>query len=170
MSSTVAHPAGRNAVDNTWVRQHLPSLQTQVNGQPAAFLDGPAGTQVPQQVIDAIQKYLLHDNANTCGAFATSRRNDAMIVRAMEKIGPRLGPAGDHGLVAPTGGEGSTSISVIVQQIFLYGVDDLLGNLGACGTVQKGGWLSVHLRLQGRKLLAHPSGVQCFSSRGVRNC
>src|SRR6202521_2773321 len=79
MSSTVAHPAGRKALDTTWVRQQFPSLQTQVNGQPAAFLDGPAGTQVPQQVMGAIQKYLLHDNDNTCGAFATSRRNDAML-------------------------------------------------------------------------------------------
>src|SRR6202171_4750788 len=86
MSSTVAHPAGRKALDTTWVRQQFPSLQTQVNGQPAAFLDGPAGTQVPQQVIDAIQKYLLHDNANTCGAFATSRRNDAMIAGARQSM------------------------------------------------------------------------------------
>src|ERR1700730_3455018 len=82
MSSTVAHPAGRKALDTTWVRQQFPSLQTQVKGHPAAFLDGPAGTQVPQQVMDAIQKYLLHDNANTCGAFATSRRTDAVIAGA----------------------------------------------------------------------------------------
>ena len=86
MSSTVTHPAGRKALDTAWVRQQFPSLQTQVNGQPAAFLDGPAGTQVPQQVIDAIQKYLLHDNANTCGAFATSRRNDAMIAGARQSM------------------------------------------------------------------------------------
>src|ERR1700716_3721550 len=86
MSSTVAHPAGRKALDTTWVRQQFPSLQTQVNGQPAAFLDGPAGTQVPQQVIDAIHKYLLHDNANTCGAFATSRRTDAMIACARQAM------------------------------------------------------------------------------------
>ena len=79
MSSTVTRPAERKSLDTAWVRQQFPSLQTQVNGEPAAFLDGPAGTQVPQQVMDAIQKYLLHDNANTCGAFATSRRNDAMI-------------------------------------------------------------------------------------------
>jgi cysteine desulfurase family protein (TIGR01976 family) len=87
MSSTVApHPAGRKSLDIAWVRQQFPSLQTQVQGQPAAFLDGPAGTQVPQQVIDAIQKYLLHDNANTCGAFATSRRNDAMITGARQAM------------------------------------------------------------------------------------
>src|ERR1700736_6540144 len=86
MSSTVTHPAGKKALDTAWVRQQFPSLQTQVNGQPAAFLDGPAGTQVPQQVIDAIQNYLLHDNANTCGAFATSRRNDAMIAGARQSM------------------------------------------------------------------------------------
>jgi len=86
MSSSVTHPAGSKALDTAWVRQQFPSLQTQVNGQPAAFLDGPAGTQVPQQVIDAIMKYLLHDNANTCGAFATSRRNDVMICGARQAM------------------------------------------------------------------------------------
>src|SRR6202049_3151532 len=86
MTSTFAHAAGPKDLDNAWVRQQFPSLLTQVHGQPAAFLDGPAGTQVPQQVIDAIQKYLLHDNANTCGAFATSRRTDAMIAGARQTM------------------------------------------------------------------------------------
>ncbi|MDP9338749.1 MAG: cysteine desulfurase-like protein [Acidobacteriota bacterium] len=86
MSSTVAHAAGPKTLDSAWVRQQFPSLQTQVNGQTAAFLDGPAGTQVPRQVVDAIQNYLLHDNANTCGTFATSRRNDAMIASARQAM------------------------------------------------------------------------------------
>jgi cysteine desulfurase family protein (TIGR01976 family) len=86
MSSTVTPAAGSRALDLAWVRQQFPSLQTQVNGHAAAFLDGPAGTQVPQQVIDAIQNYLLHDNANTCGAFATSRRTDAMIAGARQAV------------------------------------------------------------------------------------
>jgi cysteine desulfurase family protein (TIGR01976 family) len=42
-------------------------------------LDGPAGTQVPVQVISAIQNYLVNSNANTHGAFLTSRRSDDMI-------------------------------------------------------------------------------------------
>ena len=86
MNSSVTPAAGSKSLDTAWVRQQFPSLQTEVNGQPAAFLDGPAGTQVPQQVIDAIQNYLLHDNANTCGAFATSRRNDAMICGARQAM------------------------------------------------------------------------------------
>jgi cysteine desulfurase family protein (TIGR01976 family) len=67
------------AFDIAWVREQFPSLKLQVNGRTAAFLDAPAGTQVPKQVIDAIQNYLMNSNANTCGAFETSRRNDAMI-------------------------------------------------------------------------------------------
>jgi len=50
-----------------------------VNGQQAAFLDGPAGTQVPRQVMDAVQKYFLEANANTYGAFLTSRRTNDTI-------------------------------------------------------------------------------------------
>ena len=70
------------ALDLNYVRSQFPSLAQTVNGHPAAFLDGPGGTQVPQRVIDAISGYLSHDNANTAGAYATSRHTDAMIARA----------------------------------------------------------------------------------------
>jgi len=66
-------------LDVAWVRSQFPSLEMQVNGQTAAFLDGPAGTQVPTQVIAAIQNYLVKSNANTHGSFLTSRRSDEMI-------------------------------------------------------------------------------------------
>jgi cysteine desulfurase family protein (TIGR01976 family) len=84
MTTTPAIPGSTNtgahaALDVAWVRAQFPSLQLRVNGQPAVFLDGPAGTQVPQQVTRAIQDYLLHKNANTCGAFATSRQSDQAI-------------------------------------------------------------------------------------------
>ncbi|HXT86897.1 MAG TPA: cysteine desulfurase-like protein [Verrucomicrobiae bacterium] len=70
------------AIDVNWVRAQFPSLKQIINGHPAAFLDAPAGTQVPQQVIDAFRDYFENSNANTCGAFATSRRTDAMIAGA----------------------------------------------------------------------------------------
>ena len=82
MSTPVLHEAGNTPLDSAWVRAQFPSLKLQVNGQPAAFLDGPAGTQVPRQVMDAVQHYFLSSNANTCGAFATSRDNDATIAVA----------------------------------------------------------------------------------------
>jgi cysteine desulfurase family protein (TIGR01976 family) len=70
------------ALDLSYVRSQFPALAQTVNGHPAAFLDGPGGTQVPQRVIDAIADYLRRDNANTGGAYATSRRTDAMIAEA----------------------------------------------------------------------------------------
>jgi cysteine desulfurase family protein (TIGR01976 family) len=79
MSTPGIDRSTENALDTAWVRSQFPSLQTQVNGQPAAFLDGPAGTQVPTQVMHVIQSYLMNANANTCGAFLTSRRTDEMI-------------------------------------------------------------------------------------------
>ena len=82
MSTPVMHGAESKPLDVAWVRAQFPSLQLQVNGHPAAFLDGPAGTQVPRQVMDAVQSYFLNSNANTCGAFATSRSNDAVIASA----------------------------------------------------------------------------------------
>ncbi len=72
-------PQPTETLDLEWVRAQFPSLQLQVNGHPAAFLDGPAGTQVPTQVLHAIRNYLMNSNANTGGAFLTSRRTDEMI-------------------------------------------------------------------------------------------
>lgn len=79
MSTPVMQGTQTRTFDIAWVREQFPSLKLQVNGHAAAFLDGPAGTQVPRQVIQAIENYFVSANANTCGAFETSRRNDAMI-------------------------------------------------------------------------------------------
>src|SRR5579859_2944112 len=73
-------------LDAAWVRSQFPSLEMQVNGQTAAFLDGPAGTQVPTQVIAAIQNYLVNSNANTHGSFLTSGRSDEIIADTREAM------------------------------------------------------------------------------------
>ena len=52
-------------------RRQFPSLRREVAGRPAVFFDGPAGSQVPQAVIDAMSHYLSRLNANTGGAFVT---------------------------------------------------------------------------------------------------
>jgi cysteine desulfurase family protein (TIGR01976 family) len=79
---TTEHAIVAPALDLAHVRSQFPSLSQTVNGHPAAFLDGPGGTQVPQRVIDAISDYLRRDNANTGGAYATSRHTDVMIAEA----------------------------------------------------------------------------------------
>ena len=73
-------------LDVAWVRSQFPSLRMRVNGQTAAFLDGPAGTQVPAQVIAAIRDYFVNSNANTHGSFLTSRRTDELIANTREAM------------------------------------------------------------------------------------
>src|ERR1700730_5111082 len=89
------------ALDLTWVRSQFPSLAQTVTGHPAAFLDGPGGTQVPQRVIDAIANYLRRDNANTGGAYATSRRTDAMIAEARSAMADFLRCGADEVVFGP---------------------------------------------------------------------
>jgi len=52
-----------------------------LDGELARF-DGPGGTQTPDSVIEAIASYLREFNANTGGAFESSRRTDALITDA----------------------------------------------------------------------------------------
>jgi len=88
-------------LDINWVRAQFPSLRQTVNGHPATFLDAPAGTQVPQRVIDAVRDYFEQSNANTCGAFATSRRTDAMIAAARAAMGDFFNCAADEVFFGP---------------------------------------------------------------------
>ena len=56
-----------------------------------AFFDGPGGTQCPDEVIDAISRYLREDNANIGAPYDTSRRTTALVDLAHEKAGAFLG-------------------------------------------------------------------------------
>ncbi len=89
------------ALDLTSIRAQFPSLSQTINAHPAVFLDGPGGTQVPQRVIDAISDYLRRDNANTGGAYATSRNTDAMIADARAAMADFLNCAADEIIFGP---------------------------------------------------------------------
>src|ERR1700758_3892739 len=84
------------ALDLPSIRSQFPSFAETVNGQPAAYLDGPGGTQVPQRVIDAITDYLKHANANTCGAYLTSRRTNEAIASARAAMADFFGCDADE--------------------------------------------------------------------------
>ena len=88
-------------LDLTHIRAQFPSLAQTVNGHPAVFLDGPGGTQVPQRVIDAMSDYLRRNNANTGGAYATSRNTDAMISGARAAMADFLNCAADEIIFGP---------------------------------------------------------------------
>lgn len=82
--------------DLGWIRSQFPALLQTINGQPAIFLDGPGGTQVPQTVVDAISHYLLTCNANSHGAFVTSQQTDALIASARSLAADLLGAEPDE--------------------------------------------------------------------------
>jgi cysteine desulfurase family protein (TIGR01976 family) len=89
------------SLDLTWVRSQFPSLAQTVNGKPAVFLDGPGGTQVPQRVIDAIANYLATNNANTGGAYSTSRNTDHVIAEARAATADFLNCDADEIVIGP---------------------------------------------------------------------
>jgi len=66
------------------IRPLFPSLNH--DGTAPIFLDNPAGTQVPRTVMDAVTQYYLTMNANSGGAFATSRRSDEMTQMTRERM------------------------------------------------------------------------------------
>src|SRR5947207_8179122 len=69
-------------LDLSSYRPYFPSLKQEIHGKQVIYFDNPGGTQVPLQVIDGMVAYFREANANTMGAFATSRRTDEMIAHA----------------------------------------------------------------------------------------
>jgi len=81
------------------VREQFPALERSVDGKPALYLDGPAGSQVPLRVAQAVQQYLVGPNANEGGYFATSRETGALVDDARELLSTLLGAPEAQGLV-----------------------------------------------------------------------
>ncbi len=77
--------------DVDWCRRQFPALARRVGDQPAVYFDGPAGSQVPRRVIDAIGDYLVRMNANHAGVFETSRQSDAMLESAHRGLADLVG-------------------------------------------------------------------------------
>jgi cysteine desulfurase family protein (TIGR01976 family) len=88
-------------LDLHWIRGQFPALELKVSGRNAVFLDGPGGTQVPQRVVDAMADYLICSNANTHGAFATSRRSDVLIEQAHHAMADFLGCSSEEVVFGP---------------------------------------------------------------------
>lgn len=86
-------------IDASAIRRQFPALGREVGCRTAVFFDGPAGSQTPQRVIDAIADYLVHHNANHGGAFATSVKSDAMLDVAHRAAADFVG-SDDPGTVA----------------------------------------------------------------------
>ena len=73
------------------IRGQFPALKREQNGEPVAYFDGPAGSQVPSRVAAAVSRYLLTTNANRGAPFATSRESDQEIDQAHRAVADFLG-------------------------------------------------------------------------------
>ncbi len=74
-----------------WIRAQFPALSRQEQGRPVAYFDGPAGSQVPQSVADAVSRYLLTTNSNRGGVFTVAKESDAVVDSAHEMAAAFLG-------------------------------------------------------------------------------
>ncbi len=69
------------------VRRDFPILDQEVHGHPLAYLDNAATTQKPQSVIEAMDRYYRHDNANVHrGVHALAERSTAAFEAARESV------------------------------------------------------------------------------------
>ncbi len=82
------------------IRARFPALQeTDDEGRPYVYFDGPGGTQVPEVVSRAMTAYFQKANANQGGRFATSRRNDEILASARQAMADFLNAPSPHEIV-----------------------------------------------------------------------
>ena len=92
MSRSAVAPSGNATVATTaHIRAQFPALERRHRGTPVAYFDGPGGTQVPRAVVESMEDYLYHHNANTHWRYPTSEETDALIANARIALAEFLG-------------------------------------------------------------------------------
>jgi cysteine desulfurase family protein (TIGR01976 family) len=82
---------GLRVVSPDEIRSDFPALARRHRGEPVAYFDAPGGTQVPRAVVEAMEDYLYHHNANTHWPYPTSAETDALIAQSRETLADFLG-------------------------------------------------------------------------------
>lgn len=86
-------------LDLEWIRSEFPGLAHRQHGAPVAFFDGPAGSQVPARVGEAVRHYLLHTNSQHGGLFEVSQASDAILDASHQALADFVGSP-DPGTIA----------------------------------------------------------------------
>lgn len=73
------------------IRRQFPGLRRTQDGREVALFDGPAGSQVPERVIQAVSRYLAQTNCNRAAVFATAQESDAILEDAHQVLADFLG-------------------------------------------------------------------------------
>lgn len=88
-----------DSFDTAPLRAQFPALEVSAEGRRQIFFDSPGGTQVPERVIEAVANYYRERNANTGGAFATSRRTDETLAGGRAAMAAMLNAASPDEIV-----------------------------------------------------------------------
>jgi cysteine desulfurase family protein (TIGR01976 family) len=78
------------------IRARFPALARMHAGERVAYFDGPGGTQVPLEVVDAMTEYLFEHNANTDWRYPSSAETDAMLAASRAAMADLVGGAPDE--------------------------------------------------------------------------
>ena len=123
------------------------------------FLDGPAGTQVPRAVIEAISHYYENSNANTHGAFITTRETDDVIEHMRQSMAALLGAESEHTISI---GQNMTTLNFALaramSRILQPGDEVLITQLDH--EANRGPWLTLtHFGINVREVILQSNGV-----------
>jgi len=109
-------------------RQDFPLLGTTMRGQPLVYLDNSSTTQKPQVVIDALNHYYHHDNANPHrGIYEISARATQQYEGARIRIQHMLNAIHSHEIIFVKGTtEGINLVAQSYGRNFLQAEDEIL--------------------------------------------
>ena len=95
------------------IRAQFPALSITDGGVPRIYFDNPAGTQVPQRVVDAMTNCLVESNANIGGGFVTSNRVDEINAEVHSAMADMLNASSDDEIVF---GQNMTTLTLHVSR------------------------------------------------------
>lgn len=156
------------ALDTQEIRSRFPSLHRTDNGHPIIYLDGPGGTQVPQDVIDAISNYYSRSNANTHGTFVTTRETDEVMYDARVAMATLLGAADESTI---SFGQNMTTLnfalSRAIARVLRPGEEILITQLDH--EANRGPWLALReFGIIVREVLLKPDGTLDYDDFGKK--
>ena len=95
------------------IRGRFPALSRAGGDRTAVFWDGPAGSQTPQRVVDAVAECMLHANANLHGEFASSREAGERLAASQAALADFVGAESPEEIVF---GANMTSITFALSR------------------------------------------------------
>lgn len=114
--------------DISKLRKDFPILDQKMNGEPLVYLDSAATTQKPKQVIDAIDNYYLHDNANVHrGVYELSERATNQFEQVREKVRKFINAKSEREIVYTRGTtDGLNMIASTYGEAFIHEGDEIV--------------------------------------------